>query len=241
MEKTKKIKIELRDIVILILLTLILVTVGNKRNINIDNPYSYLPDTVYLDNGYKDRITKLENIIDKLVKTPPQKVIIHKPGNNTNTHTKTIIEKIPDSIIILIDSLSKKIKIADSYLKYYPENPKLIDFKLSMESFDLSTMGITGNIYQNQYPLYLHQFDYYWVENELVRVERDKPFLVDDENKWKNLYINAGYDFIRGNPQLKLEYDLKFYRFRVKPEVRAIIGNNTYFEGNIFLGYRLLD
>lgn len=223
-------------IIIIILLILTLVKGNNKSPISIDNPYTYLPDTIYVDSDYSKEIQELRDKVSDLIKTPP-KVIYHydKPNNTT-----TKIEKVPDSIILYIGELQKRLAISDQYLKNYPENHKLIDISLFRENMDITTLAIDGSLKKEQYPLYLDHYEYYWVDNELRHKKRDKPYVYTDPDKWKQLYINSGYDFITQSPNLEVDYSLLFKRFKLSAEAGAFINQDPTFYSKITLGYRLL-
>lgn len=222
--------------IIIILLIWLLVNSNRKIPISVDNPYSYLPDTVYVDSDYSKEIKELRDKVSDLAKTPP-KVIYHydKPNNTT-----TKIEKIPDSIILYIAELQKRLAISDQYLKNYPENDKLIDMQLFREKMDITTLSIDGSLTKKNYPLYLDEYEYYWVDNQLHHKKRDKPFTYLDPDRWKQLYINAGYDSLFESPKIELEYSLTFKRFKLKAEAGGFIYKNPDFYTSATLGYRLL-
>ena len=71
-------------------------------------------------------------------KTPP--TVIY----NYTTETSGTVEKIPDSIIVILDSLKERIAISDNYIKNFPKNDKLIDFTLDDKNLDITTLSIDG-------------------------------------------------------------------------------------------------
>lgn len=223
--------------IIILLVLYILIDKHLSKPINIENPYTHLPDTVYVESDYKTEVQKLKEAIDKLSNTPP-KVIYHyeKPYDSI-----TVIEKIPDSLLLYIGELQERIAISDQYIKNFPKNSKLVDFKLHMEDLNIGLLDIEGNLTKSQYSLFLTHYEYYWEDNQLKHRLRDKPYKFKANDRWKQLFINAGYDYTSREFKTGIDYNLYFLdRFRVRTNFDVTIESNPEFYGTIDLGFRLL-
>lgn len=223
----------------LLVIALILRGCGDKPVI-VDH-YNYVTDTTYSSRQYKELFKQIAGLEEKLSKTPPKEIIYYPTPDPSNV----IIEKIPDSLLVYIVDLknendSLRIVISDKYIKNYPRADKLIDFKLTQEAFDITSLDIKGDIKTGNYPLYLDTYDYYWKENSLHHIKRDKPNKIKIPNQWDQLYVNAGYDFIVQSPTLKIDYSKTFGRFRVGTTGQIYIEENPNLRADIVLGYRLL-
>ena len=222
-----------------LVLILILKGCGNKDN-KVGDIYNYTTDTTYTNKKYQTLFDKINGLEEKVTKTPPKQINIY----DTPDSKEVIVEKIPDSILVYIKGLKDSLRIAlsDKYIKNYPLSNKLIDFKLTHDEFNITTLTTSGIIKEEKTPLLLNKFNYYWNENNLYREERDRQYSERDPNTWNQLYINGGYDLFHRAPKVGLDYSLKLGRFRFMVE-----GNTTFQPSNIRLeglakiGYRLLQ
>jgi len=227
-------------VIIGIMVLIIIPNTCGRGGDNKGNPYNYITDTVYVDKPYIPLLEKDKDLNDKIIGTPPEKVIIYKTPNPKNVY----IEKIPDSILVYIKGLKDSLRIAlsDKYIKNYPLSNKLINFKLTHDEFNITTLTTGGIIKEEKTPLLPNKFNYYWNGNNLYREERDRQYSERDPNTWNQLYVNGGYDLFHRAPKVGLDYSLKLGRFRFMVE-----GNTTFQPSNIRLeglakiGYRLLQ
>lgn len=232
--------------ILVLLLVLVITQCSDNRGKKDVRNYDYKTDTIYSSNKFKDLETMIEELGKKVKETPPREVVYYKTDNPKNV----VIEKIPDSLILYIgdlkDSLNKikseRVSISDKYIKNYPEAGKLINFTLNIDSLNLALLNIDGNIEELKYPLYLDKYNYYWSDDKLVYVDRkNKPDLLKDNTRWKNLYINVGYEFIYLKPTFDITYDIKLGRFKLGLESGLVYyDKDPLFFTKAKLGFRLL-
>jgi len=203
---------------------------NRKNDIIKEVTHEYITDTTWINKYYE-----LKKKYDK--KTPPLTITKWlKP----KAPKDVIIEKIPDSIIILIESLNKKITISDEYIKNFPKADKLIDFSLSRDSLDINTLNIEGDINKLKYPLFLDNYSYQWYNNKLHNSKYKK------HNKRKSLdfsqlYINTTYDYFNKYNTLGIDYHLILGRFRLKLDYNMILQTEpNQFRFDMGVGYKLL-
>lgn len=205
------------------------------KNTNVYNTYT--TDTTFNKKAYQSLVNRINDLNKKWEATPPKQIIYY-----TTPDPKTVvIEKVPDSVLIYIGELEERIAISDKYLKNWPMADKLIDFKLDKNNFDITTLNIMGETKTQEFPLYLNEYDYYWDENTFNHIRRDKPFIVESKgNRWNQLYIEGGYDFIHGSPILGLDYSLPIGRFKVSAQTFILMAwDSNQLYGTAKLGYRL--
>lgn len=214
-------------------------TYTGEPKINKVKDYVYKTDTIYSNQKFEEvikRLDKLEKV--QLEKTPPKEIIYYP--NNPDSLDKVIIEKIPDSLVVYISQLEKSLAIADNYIKNYPSADKLIDFQLSFDNLDISTVDIQGNKKKQDFPLYLDRYNYIWSENELNKYTRKSKITLNNNDTWKKLYFYTGYDYIHSSPKFEMDYQVDFGRFRIKVDSDLLIQTNPELNGSIGLGYRLI-
>jgi len=193
------------------------------------NRYIYKTDSLYKDKYFK-AVEELKN------KIPPKVITRWKdpiPGEDI------IIEKVPDSTILYIGKLKTRLSIADNFIKNYPTNPKLLELKLDKSNLELTTLDINNKAETFQYPLYLDNYSYQWLEKQMttsdyhIKKERTKFDM-------SNLYIVTGYDYLNKNNTIGLDYTLKLGRIKVMADTKLLLQKSTdNIEANIGIGYKL--
>lgn len=184
------------------------------------------------DSVFKNKYFELQKAFNK--KTPPLIVTKWlKPEKGKNN----IIEKIPDSIIIYITDLEKRLSISDGYLKNYPDANKLISFDLKLDSLSITTLDIKSNIFTNKYPLYLKEFNYKWVDNSLSH--KKYKYKNGKKTSFKELYFNIGNDLINDQQFVSLEHNLKLGRIKFNTEFIGNLKKTNQSEFKVKIGYRL--
>ena len=236
-----KVNLSIRDTFFIVVITMLLIALifkqcnrENQTVIQTKNLYKYKTDTVYVNSEYKDKYEKLIKDYSKKSKpTPPKSYTIWK----TEDPKYITIKKVPDSILLKIDSLNKKIAISDSYIKNFPKNDKLINFGLKLDSLNITTININGNTITKNYPLYLDKFSYQWYDNELHHYDiKNKKKL---KNTFNQLYINGGYDFLFKKPTIGAEYFIIINKLKLGVNSNIILQPETKVNLGVNLGYRL--
>lgn len=218
------------------LLALALLTRGSGKVTHKQDVYNtYETDTTFSKKVYKDIVSRIDGLEKKLEETPPREIIYYPSDPE-----EMIIEKIPDSILVYIGELEEKVAISDDYIKNFPRAHKLVDFRMTREKLDITTVALDGQVSQRNYPLALNEYDYYWANNSLKHIDSDSPY---KETKWgglKDLYLNIGYEFLQGAPLLGVDYQLKYNGFKLSTQASSIINpEGIKLRGDIKLGYRL--
>lgn len=205
--------------------------------------YHYITDTIYSTEPYDKVMEKLMAMEKTLKKTPPKEVIYYPVDNPVEVE----VEKIPDSLLVYIKNInaendSLRIAISDKYIKNYPTANKLIDFKLELDRLEMTTLNIKGDLAKASYPLYLTDYEYYWMDNELRHREIKKKKVKELGQNWNNLYFDIGYStMFDGTPFTGLEYQKEFSRIRVAVTTELLIMNNPQLRADVKVGYRLLN
>ena len=196
--------------------------------------YKYKTDTVYVNNGYKEKYDEIVKLYNKKSKvTPPKTVTIYKDSKPNDI----VIYKIPDSLSLQIATLKRRINIADNYIKNFPKNDKLIDFKLIKDSLNITTLNIDGITSKKEYPLYLDLYGYSWYDNELHNFKVKNNVI--NKNRFNQMYLYTGYDLLKQSPALGLEYYLIINKFKVGANSMLLINKDSNFVLSINIGYRL--
>lgn len=236
-----KVNLSIRDTFFVIVIAMLLIALifkqcnrENETVIQTKNLYKYKTDTVYVNSEYKGKYENLvKHYLKKSKSTPPKSYIIWK----TEDPKYITIKKVPDSILLKIDSLNKKIAISDSYIKNFPKNDKLINFGLKLDSLNITTINISGNTITKNYPLYLDKFSYQWYDNELHHYDiKNKKKL---KNIFNQLYINGGYDFLFKKPTIGAEYFIIINKLKLGVNSNIILQPETKVNLGVNLGYRL--
>lgn len=189
-----------------------------------DNRYNYEPKIIYIDKPY---------VLPKPygIKTQPSITYIYP---NDSVALSTIkVEVIPDSIIVILDSLRKQ-AIHQNFLKLYPDKPKLIYSDLTSDTIRFDLLGIDGIIKSRRYPIYLEDYTYNFDGSDFNRVSKN------NSNKLKpNLLINASINTQSGFsvlPQILISRQNSNFSFSAGP--RVFFRENPFsFEFNV--GYKV--
>lgn len=220
-------------VTILVIIFLIKDCTGWRDGSTREIVYEYKTDTIYKDSDYKEKYEKLiKEVKVKYIKTPPEKIIIYRDNLVYNE-----IELTPDSIMVKLDSLGKALAISKQYIAKYIQADKLIDFKLDLDHLNITTLAINGEVSNKEYPLYLYDFEYVWINNELNRnpKKRNKP----GKYTFNQLYFKSGYEFIKEKPYIGLEYDIILGRIKLGLDTNLIFDNTDNIEARAKIGYRL--
>lgn len=239
--KTIKIKdgdmfIKIVGIIIAILLIAVLINDCTGGDVIPKTPkvvYDYKTDTVYVDRGYETRYKEIAKELEKWKTAPPKTIIKWKEPDLEDI----IIEKVPDSIWVILKDQQERIAIQDNYIKLLPKNPKLVDISLTMDTLGLNLLNIDGRVSSYTYPIYLDTYDYKWLEGSLKYTRTSTKTSKTNNNNFKNLYFNAGYDINTKSPLIDVEYYLNIGRFKVEANTGLQINDVN---AKVKLGYRLL-
>ena len=202
--------------------------------------YDYETEFRRLDKKYEKIIKGQKDLRTQLDTTPPSTITYYKTINPQNT----VIEKIPDSLLLYVRDLENKndslrIAISDKYLKNFPTADKLIDFKLTRDTLNINTLTISGETRSQTYPMFFDTFDYYWDDNTLHHKKTDKKPESKYDDKWKQVYLTVGLQYILYEYMAGLDYSVTFNRIKLQASINTTIQTNPNFYGDIKLGYRL--
>lgn len=215
----------------LLILIIILRGCGDKPNPTKPD-YKYITDTLYVDKPYQviKTVTKI---------TPPKTIIKWKRDTVTQWKIKYPQDSSSSTLTLNTPDSSQQIKIDEAFLTQYPGNSKLINADLSLDSFKITTLNIQGQIQTEIYPMYYDRYQYQWYDNKLHR-EKIKPKKVKDPDRFKQLYVNVGYELLSASPFIGVDYQitlLKKLRFTANTQIDLQTIPTLRVEGKI--GYRL--
>lgn len=197
------------------------------------NNYNYKTDTLKLNETLQE-IRDFKIMYKKYSSTPPKLVTYYNSTNPSNVS----IQKIPDSLLVILDSLNKRLYISDKYIKNYPEASKLINFNLSKNNLDITTLNTDGTLFKKDYPLSFTEYKYAWYNNELHHIEnKDKEPKI--KNRLNQFYMNGGYEPLMGKPLIGAEYFLILNRFKLEGNTNFTIDTEPQLRAELKLGYRL--
>lgn len=213
-----------------ILLIIIWYSGCNNKPIPGKLEYKYKTDAIYGDQPFKPSTNIKE-------KTKPLILIEWK-----KVRVPYKVEVIPDSLKLLIrnleDSLASII-IDKEFLTNFPKASKLINFDLFHDTLNITLMGIDGKTKSHIYPMDFHNYKYQWYDNELHHKEskyKDKK----DNAKFKQLYLDGGYDFFNQSPLLDMNYQINMGRLRLTASSGMYINSNPQLNAQLKMGIRLL-
>lgn len=206
----------------------------NTESVTQKTAYKYITDTIEVDKGFEEKYNEMLYLYKKAKQTPPLTVTYYKTLDPENIY----IEKIPDSILLKIDSLEQRILISNKYLKNFPKADKLISFDLQKDSLKITTLNISGQTIKKDYPLYFNLFKYSWYDNELHNI-KTKDLTKTKKNILNQLYLNGGYDFINQKPTIGGEYFILLSRFKIEAISEFTIEPTPKLSAGAKLGYRL--
>lgn len=194
-------------------------------------------ENLITDTLYKGKYNRLKKLYDKKVipKTitywdtvyvPTIEYINYKPGD------KDVVIKDKDKPEIVYDT---------RFLTLYPNNPKLIQFKLIKDYLDIDLLNTDGNITSTRYPIFLDNVEYQWIDNQL----NQSPFKstknkLSNNIRFKGLYTNVGYDLYSKLPTTGLEYNIELYRFKLDGEINTTFNNTNPLSAQVKIGYRII-
>ena len=202
-----------------------------------DTLNDYSTDTIY-----KGKYLDLKKEFDKLYKTvvKPSTVIL---WDTVYLPSKIIDVKVEDDKITIEtdDEENPPIEYDGSFLQLYKENPKLITMQLTLDSLSMDLLYPDGMFITSKYPLHLNSYNYTWYNDKLKATDKEvkKSNNLKESLKFNKLFLNAGYEPFKSKPQLGLEYNLEFRRFKFDTEINATFEKNQNLGGSVKLGYRL--
>lgn len=192
------------------------------QEVNINKPYSEVYDKEFKATKPKGEKT-----------TPPKLTKNFKPEDNTIKIRKD------SSKFILVDTVTNvEYKVDKEFISLFPYNDKLINFNLSKDTLSIVTLNSGGNITDKTYPLYFDNYNYRFYDNELHHYPNNSKQRTNLKNKYNQLYINSGYNFINQTPNVSLDYLINLGRFRIMAgsDLELRTGNLNV---NTKLGYRI--
>jgi hypothetical protein len=189
---------------------------------------------------YKTEYVKVEVPFEVIkgikTKTPPKMVIKWK-----KLPVPYKVEVIPDSLKLLIKNLEDSLNsvlIDKSFLTHFPKASKLISFNLKYDTLNITTLNINGETKSNIYPMDFDNYKYQWYDNKLHHEDYDK---VSDKNfdRWKQLYLQGGYDFIQQAPLIDLNYNISIKRVKVSAGTTMHLTTDPFITGTAKIWFRL--
>ena len=216
--------------VILILIIVIILKGCGGNNGDGKITYKYKTDTLKVEVPYE-----VEVEVEKV--TPPKLVIKWK-----DRPVPYEVQVVPDSLKLLIKNLEDSLQsvlIDKKFLTNFPKASKLINFDLKFDTLNITTLDIAGETESNIYPMDFDNYKYQWYDNALHHEDfkKKKP---KDKTKWKQLYMDGGYDFIQQSPLLGINYNVKFSRVRVSAGTTMHLQPVPIITGTAKVGFRLL-
>lgn len=200
-------------------------------------------EKIVTDTVYKGKYFALKKLYDK--RSTPSKLIIwdtvYIPSEspvkditfNPNNGQVTVIPK---------DTIKPLYNYNERFLSLYPEASKLIEFSLQKNNLSINLLNTDGRVTTQLFPLFLDNIDYQWYDNTLHETPfKEETFSqkLKDNIRFKGLYANGGYDIFNKQALLGLEYNLEIYRFKLDGEIKSSFNNNSPFNAEVKLGYRL--
>ena len=237
-QKTGDLFFRLAVFLIVTLLIIVVINDCSKPRIPLEPEivYNYETDTVYSDRGYEEKYLEAIKEVDRWKTAPPKTIIKWKEPDLSNID----LQKLPDSLLVIIGELRDSIRIADNYIKYLPKNPKLIDINLTKDTLGLNLLNIDGRVTSYIYPIYLERFNYKWLEGDLKYTSTTHKTTKVKENRFNNLFVNGGYEFRSKSPEVSLEYYINMGRFKLEANTGFPINNNNNIRADLKLGYRII-
>lgn len=234
-------KWDIRDTIFVILIGILIIAAiikgckgDEKDKVINNNPYIYKTDTIKSTENFKELYDKMVKKLDEKSNVTPTKTVIYYQTPNPKNIS---IEKIPDSLLVYIDSLKNKIAISDAYIKNFPKNDKLITMGLEKNNLNITTLDIEGKTKTQEYPLYLDKFGYQWYDNSLHHYEVKQR--KDLKNVFNQFYIYGGYNVISKTPNLGAEYFILLKRFKLGANANVTFEKQSMTNFGFTLGYRV--
>ena len=206
-----------------------------KSNTRDEVTYDYETRIKEINREYYGVLEDLKNTIRKLDTAKPH--IIKEYIKETPTY---VINNYVDSTFIVIDTILRDtIYINTDFVKLYPTSHKLINFTLDGDSLNLVTLDLNGKINDNLWPIDTQNYDYFYIDNQLRYKSVNRKTV--GINRWNNLYLNAGYEFVYNDPYAGLSYTVPFgNRLGITASMTTIFSDKPITLATVGLGYRLL-
>lgn len=226
------------SLIILILIGLLIIEKWQNRNkvSEIKSYYEYRTDTL-MAKKYFELKARYGDL------TPPITItrwLKPEPGKDGKDGKVVVVEKVPDSIILIIGKLKERLAISDGFIQNYPRNHKLIEFNLNKDSLDITLLNLDGLVSTNKYPIYLDNYEYQWLDNKLTN-SKFETTRTKNKLDLSQLYLDTGYDYLTKNNTLGLDYSVKLGRLKVGTDFDMILQETpNRFKVNFTVGYKLL-
>lgn len=165
--------------------------------------YSYIPDTIYIPAPYP--------IPEPYpVETPPRIITYYQIDSTAIDSMSLIISELDIMVMGLLDTIS----IHQSYLKQYPNNPKLLAVDLKRDTVSMGLLNITGIPQEEKWPIDLNQFDYIW--NYVAGLTRHPTSLPPTKEKSPlEYFVGGGVDFLYLSPYVSGSIEKDWARIRL--------------------------
>ena len=152
--------------------------------------YQYVTDTIWKDTLYLKGDPYP-------IPTPPKYLIRYKIDSTLIKNLKLILSEKN----LYIAGLKDTITLHKSYLKQFPNNPKLIELSLIKDTIELGLLQISGQAESKQWPIDLNRFDYKWdYVNDLTRRNTKSPPI--KEKFFAEYFVGGGYNLLYSSPYI---------------------------------------
>jgi hypothetical protein len=217
------------------------VWVGNTNKGNTQEPK---PE--YWENpNFETQIKNLNKRFDELkVDTFKEKV---KSATILNYITQiippTLVGKLNDSLVRVIDSLTHKQSLYDiRFLTQYPNQSKLLEGLFTKDSLTLSLLNPEGKIQTKNFGVNYQSFNYQYLNGELRANKLPASSVLSNNNNQQrnhNFYVSLGYESLLSSGITSLDYQFLHKRIKIETSANILI----YPKKDVFLigkiGYRL--
>ena len=171
--------------------------------------YRYATDTVYLPSPYA--------VPEPYAVPTPPRIITYYEVDSSVIDSLNLLLSEKD---ILIAGLLDTIRISESYLKQYPNNPKLLAIDLQRDTMSMGTLNITGIPQEDKWPIDLSQFDYRWTfAAGLSRHPVHSP--PTKERPTLEYLVGGGVDFLYLSPYMGGRVEMNWTRIRPYVDIRV--------------------
>lgn len=165
--------------------------------------YQYVTDTIWKDTLYLKGDPYP-------IPTPLKYLIRYKIDSTAIKNLKLILSEKN----LYIAGLKDTITLHESYLKQFPNNPKLIELSLIKDTMVLGLLQISGQAESKSWPIDLNRFDYRWdYVNDLTRRNTKLPPI--KEKFFAEYFVGGGYDLIWRSPYISGEIEKDLQRIRL--------------------------
>lgn len=174
----------------------------------------------------------------------------HTPGNPKNTWNPTFVIQYPkakndtnirfvlsDSLLSVVDSLNGVIKTYNlAFLSNSPDNYKLLNLKIKLDSLKLDVLSPNGSIKSEGYLIDLKKYQYFYDTHlSYEKIKQNKPPTKD------NLHLDlfGGYDFLTKSPNVSLRPNFNYKRVLIYSELKTQIQDKPTLNLELGAGIRL--